>query len=168
MNKILVLYLVLVCCFLGGCSEKYVPASIAPADILTLEDVETAVGNCEYTLEFDAVVNKDNNTYVLSYLPVNFGAGDPVFVEVTYPYSDIKGESTKKMYDDCYESRVNKQKVEGIGEEAFVAFPSITIYKNRLLLKITAGSGDTKEQLDLLLSLGKLAVKNMDTYLSAN
>ena len=152
---------------LCGCSAKksdVVP--VKPTDIISEAEAESALGGVDLNLEFDAVVDLNNNTYKATYLPDPIGSIDPVIVKVIYPSEELSEGDVKGLYNEAYASRMNKRKIEGIGESAYVAFPSINIFDRGHFITITAGSGDTQKQLDLLLSLGKTAITNLDKYLS--
>ena len=166
MKKFLLITFALCMIFIGGCKNKKPLAPIKPTDILSLAEVSSAVGD-EYDLElkYGAVLDLGNNTFKATYASNPLGSGDPVIVEVMYPSEELSGSDIKKIYFSAYDNRVNKRKIKGVGSEAFVAFPTLSILEDGHLVRITAGSGDTKEQLDLLLSLGNIAVNNLHEYL---
>lgn len=167
MNKFFVIVLLISAMLMCGCNKKEtVIPPVMPTDIITKEDAEAAIGgNYELKLNYDAVVCIDDNSYKASYIAEPIGSGDPVFVTVTSPSESLPESSVKELYKSGYEGRTKKKKVEGLGEEAYIAFPSINIYQNGYYIVITAGSGDTQEQIDLLISLGKTAVENLGMYL---
>ena len=169
MRKALLLLVAATVCLLFGCSkEKDEPTPVKPTDIISESDAETAVGGHDLSLEHNAVIDMGNNTLKVSYYPEPLGSFDPVTVVVTYPGGDLTENDIKDLYTESYLLRDNKKKIRGIGAGAFVAFPAISIYEDGHLIKITAGSGDTKEQLDLLLSLGQTAVDNLHKFLEEN
>ena len=152
--------------FAGGCKNNKTLEPVKPTNIISLAEAQTAVGD-EYELElqYDAVVDLGDNAYKATYISTQLGAGDPVIVEVMYPSEELSSSDIKKIYFSAYDNRVNKRKIKGIGSDAFVAFPTLSILEDGHLIRITAGSGDTKEQLDLLLALGNVAVNNLHEYL---
>lgn len=158
------LILILILC---GCSAKksdVIP--VKPTDIISEAEAEFALDGVDLNLEFDGVVDLNNNTYKATYLPDPLGSVDPIIIKVTYPSKDLSDGDIKDLYNQSYASRVNKRKIEGIGESAYVAFPSLNIFDRGHFITITAGSGDTQRQLELLLNLGKTAINNLDKYLS--
>ena len=167
MNKFFSGILLLSVLIIAGCEKKdaNVPP-VKPTDIISEAEAEFAVGGTDLSLEFDAVVDLGDNTYKATYLTNPLGGGDPVIVKVVYPSLELTEGDIKTRFNDGYSSRVNKRKIEGIGESAYVAFPTLNIYDRGHIINITAGSGDTQKQLDLLISLGKTAVANLDNYLS--
>ena len=169
MHKFFAVLFVLSFFVISGCDDKKVEtAPIKPTDIISKAEVEKVLDGADVILEHGAVVDLGNNVYKASYLPNPLGSGDPVYVTVMYPSNNLSANEIKKIYTDSYSVRDNKKKIRGIGDGAFVAFPSLNIYEDGHLIKITAGSGDTQQQLDLLLELGQIAVKNLHTYLDNN
>ena len=161
--SLLIITLLIFC----GCSKnKSDVPPVKPTDIISEAEAELALGGIDLMLEFDGVVDLGDNTYKITYLPTPLGSNDPIIVKVIYPAADINEGDIKSLYNQAYASRVNKRKIEGMGESAYVAFPSLNILYKGHFVTITAGSGDTQKQLDLLLSLGKTAVNNLEKYLS--
>ncbi|MBP3362085.1 MAG: hypothetical protein J6N52_14645 [Clostridia bacterium] len=167
MNRFFILILAISAMLMCGCDKKEVVVPpVMPTDIISEEDAKAAIGGkYELKLNYDAVVSINDNSYKASYLAEPLGSGDPVFVTVTSPSEELPESSVKELYESGYEGRTKKKKVEGLGNAAYIAFPSINIYQNGYLIVITAGSGDTQEQIDLLISLGKTAVENLDVFL---
>ena len=165
MYKMLVAVMFVTSLLLCGCNDSKELAPVKPTDLISEKEAETAMGGADLVLEHDAVVNLGNNEFVASYYGEPLGSADPVIVSVIYPSAELSEPQIKEMYTDSYSARDNKKKIRGLGAGAFVAFPTINIYEDGHLIKITAGSGDTKEQLDLLISLGQIAVDNLHTYL---
>lgn len=166
MKKVFLTAFLLVLVFAGGCKNNKTLEPVKPTNVISLSEAQKAIGDeYELELEYDAVVDLGNNTYVATYISNPLGSGDPVVVEVMYPSEELSGSDIKKIYFSSYDNRVNKRKIKGVGSEAFVAFPTLNILEKGHLIRITAGSGDTKEQLDLLLSLGNIAVNNLHNYL---
>lgn len=169
MRKALLMLMAVSVCLLFGCSKnKEELKPVKPTDVISESDAEAAVGGQDVFLEHNAVIDMGDNTFKVSYYPVPVGSLDPITVIVTYPGGDLTENDIKDLYTESYLLRDNKKKIRGIGAGAFVAFPNITIYEDGHLIKITAGSGDTKEQLDLLLSLGQTAVDNLHKFLEEN
>lgn len=153
--------------FISGCKKDDIPEPVKPTDIISKAEAQAVAGDgYELILEYGAVVDLGNNTYKSSYVSEVLGKGDPIIVEVTYPSETLSRNDIKKIYFKSYDSRVNKREINGIGSEAFVAFPTLNILEDGHFIRITAGSGDTREQLDMLLSLGRTAVGNLQKYLN--
>lgn len=162
MKRTLLAVFVICLVFMAGCKKDVMQESVKPTDIISKTEAQAVVGDgYKLILEYDAVVDSGNNTYKASYISETLGEGDPVIVEVTYPSETLSKNDIKKIYFKSYDNRVNKRKISGVGSEAFVAFPALNILEDGHLIRITAGSGDTREQLDMLLSLGRIAVDNL-------
>ncbi len=167
MNKFFGTILLLSVLITAGCGKKDADVPpVKPTDIISEAEAEFAVGGADLSLEFDAVVDLGNNTYKATYLTNPLGEGDPVIVKVVYPSPELTDGDIKNKFNNGYTSRINKRKIEGIGESAYVAFPTLNIYDRGHIITVTAGSGDTQKQLDLLINLGKTAVTNLEKYLS--
>ncbi len=168
MQRIFAIVLMFVVTMISGChkSDKVI-APVKPTDLISEQEAEAFVGGKDLVLDHNGVVDTKDNTYTAIYVTNPVGKGDSIVISVTYPSSQLSESEIKKIYADNYSKRDNKKRIRGIGSGAYVAFPSINIYEDGHLIKISAGSGDTKEQLDLLLSLGQTAVRNLDAYLKA-
>lgn len=165
MFKVLFAVVIATTLLLCGCSDGKEMMPVKPTDLICEEEAELAVCGADLSLEHNAVIDMGNNEFVASYYGEPLGSADPIIVSVIYPSAELSESKIKKIYTDSYSLRDNKKKIRGLGAGAFVAFPTINIYEDGHLIKITAGSGDTKEQLDLLISLGQTAVNNLHTYL---
>lgn len=169
MKKVILTAFIFALMLVSGCKKENALVPVMPTDIISEAEAEAVIAeDYDIILEHNAVVDMGNNTYKASYISEPVGAGDPVIVEVTYPSESLSGSEIKKLYFKSYDSRVNKRKIEGVGSEAFIAFPTLNILEEGHLIRITAGSGDTREQLDMLLSLGQTAVDNLRSYLNSN
>lgn len=163
MKKILLCIVCVLLLSLSGCGEPEVILPAMPQDILSEAELEAAINN-EYdlVLKDNTVIDMGGGTYKAVYLSEPIGAGDSVTVMLAQP--PVEGGSLKSRYNEGFDSRIQKKRVENLGEDAYVAFPTIHIYERGYLIEITAGSGDTQEQLDLLLGLGKKAVDNLTLH----
>lgn len=165
MKKFILIISVIFVVMLGGCKEKIEKSPAIPTNILNESAVASVIGGeTEYVLNGNAVVDLGGGAYRAVYLTNPAGKGDSVTVELTQP-SDTN--SVKDKYTEGYNARSQKKKVQGVGENAYIAFPSIHILEKGYLITISAGSGDTKEQLDLLVNLGQTACANLDAYLQS-
>ena len=150
---------------MGGCSSKKdIIEPIKPTHIISESEAQEITGCDNLKLEYGAVVDMGENTYKASYLSEPLGEADPVIVTIIYPSETITETDIKEIYEKGYDSRHSKRRIEGIGDRAYVSFPAINILMGGHLIKITAGSGETKEQLETLINLGKRAVNNFELY----
>jgi len=170
-GKTVKLLFFVVSCFimlLTGCGkEAVVIPPVMPTDVITQADADSAAGGkYKLKLNHNAVIELESNIYKAEYLAEPLGSGDPVVVTVTSPYAEITKDDIKEEYKNEYKTRLNKRKVEGLGDGAFLAYPSLYIYQDGYMIEISAGSGNSDEQKELLIELGKKALENLQASLS--
>ncbi len=131
---------------------------ISPEEVLPLESAVSAVG---YELVSDGETEEDGVRSVL-YRTEPIGKKDVVKVTVRqFSETVSKQEITDEFYA-AKESRPSAETIASVGEDAFLAFPSIHIYKDGRYVEITAGSGADDTQRELLISLGRTAAGNIE------
>ena len=130
--KLLLFLIATVMMLLTGCGKEAVLIPpVMPTDIITLADAQnTTDGTYKLKLNYDAVVEISDNVYRAEYLADPLGSGDTVLVTVTSPYGSVTSNDIKEMYKSEYKARLNKKKVEGLGNGAFLVFPSLYIYND--------------------------------------
>lgn len=136
---------------------------IMPDEILTFEDAKAAVDG--YEIKAGEII-KTGNKLKLQYTAEPLGSGDNIDVEVVFYSDEYPRSAVKDLFEYDRENLLVYEEVSDLGEKAFVAFPSIHIYEKGFYIKITAGSGSGAEQCDLLKSLGKTAMSNLDKYIA--
>lgn len=154
----------------GGLFAKPVPTPIPeinPLDLISAEDVYAAI-NYAYApmLDGDTCV-RDGNKATAFFRSEPIGRGDPVIVEITQYSDTVSKEEVWYEYDNNRIKRPSAQKIENMGEDAFIAFPSIHVFDRGCYIKITAGSGDTEEQRNALMTLATTAVTKLNAIISA-
>ena len=65
-------------------------------------------------------------------------------------------------YDTDKSLRPSAEEVTELGENAYIAFPSINIYDRGCYVKITAGSGSDDNQRNQLLTLARIAIARLE------
>ncbi len=166
MKKFSLLMMALSVFFLASCSKNNESAKrVLPTDVITAEQVSQTVGSYSLSLDGNSVVDMGSNTYKAVFLSNPVGSNPSVTVEITSPGTSLSEQNIEASYEESYEKRAGKQRVQGIGDKAFVAFPYVLFLQDGYKVKISAGEGDTQEQLDLLISLGKLVSENLQNYL---
>lgn len=154
----------------GGLFAKPVPTpipEISPLDLISAEDVYAAI-NYAYApvLDGDTCV-RDGNKATAFFRSEPIGQGDPVIIEITQYSDTVSKENVWYEYDNNRIKRPSAQTIENMGEDAFIAFPSIHVFDKGCYIKITAGSGDTEEQRNALMTLASTAVAKLDAIISA-
>lgn len=163
MKKILFL-LILCMCTLCGCAEKKPVPKILPTDVLSLEAVQEVIGD-DYTLIMqDNAVKENENVLSVKYLSEPLGAGDAVFLSIEAEDETHDAKSIKQNFEASREARADSILIKGLGEDAYITYPSLHLYTHDLYIKITAGSESSDSQAEILVELGKLAVKNIKEF----
>lgn len=156
-------------CSCGNGGNPSQPASetipeVNPIEIITPEDVYAAV-NYAYApvLDGDTYV-RDGNKATAFYRSEPIGQ-DPVIVEITQYTDTVSREDVWYGYDTDRIKRSTAESISELGEDAFIAFPSIHVFDRGCHIKITAGSGNTEEQRSTLLSLAQTAVSRIEAVM---
>lgn len=138
---------------------------INPIELISAEDVYAAI-NYAYApvLEGDTYT-RDGNKVTAVYRSEPIGQGDPVIIEITQYSATVPKETVWYEYDNDRVMRPSAQTVEGLGEDAFVAFPSIHVFDKGCHIKITAGSGCTDEQRNILINLATTATARLEAIM---
>jgi len=138
------------------------------ASVLTIDNVKTAVAD-NYTVELEGGATvTEGNINTASYRATPVGSGDPVIIKVI---QSVNGVSEDKIWEDYENKRLTRPSaklVEGIGEDAYVAFPSIHVYNKGCEIVITAGSGSDEGQENYLKELAKTAISNIEAMNTEN
>lgn len=94
------------------------------------------------------------------------GKGDTIKVEVYQPTPGFTAEAMRQQFDTNRKMRPSAAAAEGLGAEAFIAYPSIHLYTEECYIIITAGSGSDEAQTELLKSLAAVALENLPQALA--
>ena len=130
-------------CSGGGLFAKPTPIPIPEIDPASLVTVDDVAINAGYT----PVVEP---TEVTLYRSEPIGQYDPVKVTVTQFTDTIDYQQIFAQYEQEKAARSTAEVIGGIGQEAFIAFPTIHVYDRGCLIEITAGSGSDDTQRNLL------------------
>lgn len=90
--------------------------------------------------------------------------GDPLIVELYVCNDKTSGEDIRADFLERKENRSDSEEVEGFNAEAFIAYPSINVYRDGCMVTITAGSGADDTQKELLKKAGKIAAESLENY----
>ena len=135
---------------------------IDPVNVLTANDVYEAL-EFEYVPVVDGgVIVHEDNTSKAVYVSEPKGKNDSVEIKITQMTDKIDAQSVKAQYDATMAKRSDTIEVANLGESAYIAFPSIYVYDRGCVIKITAGSGNSSEQQNLLMALATKAVTNFE------
>lgn len=167
---LLILSVVLITVSLCSCentkqkkSNEPIP-EVNPIEIITPEDVYAAI-NYAYAPVLDGdTYTRDVNKATAFYRSEPIGQ-DPVIVEITQYTEAIPKENVWYEYDNDRIKRSSAEAIPELGEDAFIAFPSIHVFDRGCHIKITAGSGNTEEQRTTLLTLAQTAVSRIEAVM---
>ena len=153
-------------CGNGGLFGEPIPTPeplIDAASVLTIDNVKTAVAD-NYTVELEGGASvTEGNITTASYRANPVGSGDPVIVKVIQSVGNVSEDAVWSDYETGRLSRTSAELVEGIGEDAYIAYPSIHVYNKGCEIVITAGSGSDEGQANYLKDLAKTAVANIES-----
>lgn len=153
----------------GGLFAKATPTpvpEIDPAALITAEDVAINAG---YTPVIEpSATSREGNVATVLYRSEPIGQNDTVSVKVTQ-FTDTIGYQT--IFDEYEQNKAKRQSaelVEGIGQEAYIAIPTINVFNRGCLIEITAGSGADDTQKTLLKNLAITAASRLEAIIPDN
>ncbi len=159
----LVLTVSLCACKGGGLFAKPTPTpvpDIDPASLVTAQDVMSYAG---YTPIIDTERTARNaNVAEVVYRSEILGQSDPVTVKFTQFTDTIDYQMLFEQYEQEKAKRASAELIGGIGQEAYIAFPTIHVYNKGCLIDITAGSGADENQKALLINLATAAASRLE------
>ena len=135
---------------------------IDPVAILSPDEVYEALGYAYVPVIDGGLIYHDGDwRHSMTYVSDPKGQGDSVTVTVSQYTDTVTPETVWYTFDEKRQKRSDKEGVDGLGECAYIALPSIHVYDRGCSIDITAGSGDTWEQKQLLILLAQKAVANL-------
>lgn len=149
----------------GAKRNDVMPDIISPDVLVTAVDA-TEVAGAEMVMTAEGVKN-DGSARTVQYVPSQLGSADPITVKIEQ-FSDSL--STTQVWSDYENSRLTRsdmQFVNGVGEDCYLAYPYINVYDRGCFIKVSAGSGDSDAQRDMLINLAKRAVAVLESQVSA-
>lgn len=168
MKKILAILMCMAMAFAvtacGG-NDKDEVARISPDELLTADTVSDITGVTMKVNE-DGVTN-DGSARTVTYVPNPVGSADPVTVSIEQFSESL---TTDQVWADYENSRIRRDDMEflgdAIGEDCYIAYPYINVYVRGCYIRISAGSGDSDEQEELLKSLATSAALKVEGLIS--
>lgn len=132
--------------------------NITASEAFTLENAQAIVN-------YQAVADQVTDNSVL-YRSEPVGQGDTVTVKIEQ-YSDITPkERVRSNYDKVKSMRPSAETISGIGEDAYIAFPTVHVYMNGYHVSVSAGSGADEAQRELLINVGNTVADNINNILN--
>lgn len=148
----------------GGNGKDEV-ARISPDELLTADTVSDITGVTMKAHE-DGVTN-DGSAREVIYVPNPIGSADPVSVRIEQFSDSLTTDQVWADYENSRLRRGDMEFVEGIGEDCYIAYPYINVYVRGCFIRISAGSGDSDEQTELLKSLATSAALKVEGLITA-
>lgn len=97
------------------------------------------------------------------YNPVKEGTAKFLQVTITQQaFMPANGQTPQSIYESLKNNFKNAVKVDGVGDEAFIAPPGLHMLKNGYYITIAVGNSDDEKNRELLKSVGKKAVDNLE------
>lgn len=139
----------------GGQEQKKDIARLTPDMVLPLA---TAAGETGTSLVMadEGIVN-DNGMITCTYVANPIGSADSVSIGIEQFSDTVTVKQVWDAYEDARVYRSDMEFVQGIGEDCYIAYPFICVYDRGCYIKISAGSGNTEEQKNLLIKLAESA-----------
>lgn len=140
--------------------EKVEIPALDPAALITAEDVTSNAGFTPVVEQSETA--REGNTATVFYRSEPMGAFDPVKVKVTQFTETIGYQTLYEQYEKDKSKRPSAELVPSLGQEAYIAFPSIHVYDRGCIIDITAGSGSDETQKNLLKNLAFIATGRLE------
>ena len=151
-------------CTSGEKGEK-APEKINYESTLTAEQLFT-VEEAKSLVSYEPVTSSENTRQksILRFDSDPIGQ-DPIIVEL-YAFNGARSiASVYEEFKQKKEKRPKAEPVEDFGAEAYIAYPSINLYRDGYMIVVTAGSGADEAQKELLINAGRIAVGHLNEYL---
>lgn len=139
----------------GGQEQKAQIAVLTPDMVLPLTAASGATGTS--LVMSDDGVTDDNGMLTCTYVADPIGSADPVSIGIEQFSDTVTVKQVWDSYEDARVYRSDMEFVQGIGEDCYIAYPYICVYDRGCYIRISAGSGNTEEQKNLLINLATSA-----------
>lgn len=134
--------------------------TITPELAFPLDDAASIVN---YT---PVALKESDSTVVYHSEPI--GQGDTVKVTVTQYNEVITKDSIRTEYEKIKSMRPTAETLDGIGEDAYIAYPAVHVYMDGYHISVAAGSGSDDVQHELLVNVAKMVEKNLNNILNTD
>ena len=153
----------------GGLFAKPTPTPIPEIDPATLITTDDVALNAGYTPVIEeSGTSRNGNVATVLYRSEPIGQNDTVTVKVTQFTDTIDYQMLFDQYEQEKSKRSSAELVEGIGQESYIAFPTIHVYDRGCIIEITAGSGSDDNQKTLLKNLAITAAGRLESIIPDN
>lgn len=153
-----ILFLLMLMLTLTACGEKKdeknETAGLFAETLITQQNAEELLST-----SVTKTVDGEGKYSSVKYYPEKVGSVPPIIVEL---YS----EDGETEFKNRREKRPSAKKTDGIGEDAYIAYPSLVFRRSGYMAVVTAGTGGEKAE-DMLKKTAEIADKNLREYLDA-
>lgn len=149
----------------GNTTQKVDIAVLTPDAVLPLASAVSATG-AELVMADEGIVN-DNGMLTCTYVANPIGSADSVSIGIEQFSDTVTVQQIWNAYEDARVYRSDMEFVQGIGEDCYIAYPFICVYDRGCYIKISAGSGNTEEQKNLLINLASTAAAAIESAIPA-
>jgi hypothetical protein len=172
MNRaVLVMATFLIAAFVVGCSDSKSKAQshkgkiVEPCELISKVDAQQLVG------ELLKDPQKRDNKVVGQKLCIYETAKKDSFrlfqISITQQaLMPANGQSPKSIYESLKANFPNAVKVEGIGDDAFIAPPGMHVIKGDYYISIAVGNSDDPKNREILRAAGQMAVENLQKLIN--
>jgi hypothetical protein len=167
MKKIITIVAILTMAFIAGCSdspsgkEKSQGKLIDPCNLITKADAQQFVGE-----PFKDAEKRENKVVGQKFCIYNSAKeGSFRLFQISLTEQALmpnSGQSPKSIYDALKANFPKAVKVNGIGDDAFIATPGLHILKGNYYITIAVGNSENPNNRRILDAAGKKAVENLE------
>ena len=145
-------------CACGSKEQKKEIPQIEPTELVTIDDVSAYAGYIPVIKE----TTRDNNISSVLYVSNPIGEYDPVEVKLIQFNDEMDYQQIYNYYSEQKSMREDAESLESLGQETYIAFPTIHVYDRGCLIEITAGSGSDDTQRQILKQLAVNAASRLE------
>ena len=145
-------------CACGGKNQQKEIPQMEPTELVTIDDVSAYAGYIPVIKES----TRDGNRSSVLYVSDPIGQYDPVEVKLIQFNDEMGYQQIYDYYEQQKSMRQDAELLESLGQESYIAYPTIHVYDRGCLIEITAGSGSGDEQRQLLKQLATNAASRLE------
>lgn len=135
--------------------------------IVITPDIAFPIENVQSIVNYTPVMLKESNDTVV-YHSEPIGQGDTVKVTVSQYNEVVTKDSIRSEYEKTKSMRPSAEILDGIGEDAYIAYPTVHVYMDGYHISVTAGSGGDEVQHELLTNIAKTVEQNLNNILNTD
>lgn len=138
---------------------------VEPSNLLSADEVKEYVN---YDVTVDEESTEKTGAKSVVYVSNPKGKENSVTVKIIQFSDKLSKDDVWGQYDNGRIKRSSAKTVEGLGSDAYIAYPSIHVYDRGCEIIISAGSGSDQTQEDLLKRMAERAVMNFENIITSD